>query len=168
MMIRRSIVSRLGTNKKFSSLSENIQIRLASRPVGMVTPNCFSIHREGIPRPSTDGDVLVEVSHISLDPAMRGWMNDAKSYIRPIAIGDVFRANGIGRVLESQNPQFAVGDFVVGGFGVQKYALMDAKSLPRAGVAKVDLSIATASQWLNILGMIQHIIWTPQLTAYLC
>jgi NADPH-dependent curcumin reductase CurA len=61
------------------------------------------------------------VLYLSLDPAMRGWMNEGKSYIRPVAIGEVMRAGGVGVVVESKSPRFAVGDHVSGGFGVQRY-----------------------------------------------
>ena len=68
-----------------------------------------------------DGQVLVKTLVLSLDPAMRGWMNDGKSYIPPVAIGEVMRAGGIGRVVASKDPAFAPGDVVSGLLGVQEY-----------------------------------------------
>ena len=69
-----------------------------------------------------DGEVLVKVTYLSLDPAMRGWMNDVRSYIPPVGIGEVMRAGGVGRVVELERARFAVGDYVVGLPGVQEYA----------------------------------------------
>jgi NADPH-dependent curcumin reductase CurA len=101
-----------------------------------------------------EGQILVEIQYLSLDPAMRGWMNEGKSYIRPVAIGEVMRAGGVGKVLTSKNPQFKEGDFVSGGFGVQQYALSDGK-----GVVKVDTRFAALPVYLSTLGM-------PGMTAY--
>jgi len=98
--------------------------------------------------------VLVKVSHISLDPAMRGWMNEGKSYIAPVEIGAVMRAGGVGEVVASRHPGFAVGDAVGGNFGVQQYAISDAK-----GLRKVDTKFAPLTTYLGVLGM-------PGMTAY--
>lgn len=86
----------------------NHQFRLAARPVGMPKSSDWNYTEEPVrdPRP---GEVLVKVLYLSLDPAMRGWMNEGKSYIEPVKIGDVMRAFGAGRVIASQNPGFAVG-----------------------------------------------------------
>ena len=99
----------------------NHQVRLAKRPEG--TPRATT----GTSPPSrsaepADGGVLVKTLSLSLDPAMRGWMNEGKSYIPPVEIGEVMRAGGIGRVVASRNPAFAVGDTVYGTLGVQEYA----------------------------------------------
>jgi NADPH-dependent curcumin reductase CurA len=85
---------------------------------------------------------------------MRGWMNEGKSYIAPVGIGDVMRAGAVGKVIASQNPGFAVGDHVVGMFGIQEYALSDGK-----GISKVDSRLAPLPVYLGTLGM-------PGLTAY--
>lgn len=100
------------------------------------------------------GEVLVKVQYISLDPAMRGWMNDVRSYVPPVALGDVMRAGGIGQVIASQDPRLAVGDTVTGGLGVQEYAVMNASWL-----TKVGPSLAPLPRFLGALG-------TPGLTAY--
>jgi NADPH-dependent curcumin reductase CurA len=100
------------------------------------------------------GELLVKILYISLDPAMRGWMNEGKSYIAPVGIGEVMRAGGVGRVIASANPSFAVGDFVVGVFGVQEYALSDGN-----GITKVDPRLAPLPVYLGTLGM-------PGMTAY--
>ena len=101
----------------------------------------------------------VKVLQLSLDPAMRGWMNEGKSYIPPVGIGEVMRAGGVGKVVASNNTAFAVGDHVAGGFGVQEYCMADEAGIKRMGLAKIDLRMGTLSQWLNALGM-------PGMTAY--
>jgi len=85
---------------------------------------------------------------------MRGWMNEGKSYIAPVGIGEVMRAGGVGRVLESKDPAFSKGDYVVGILGVQEYATVRAK-----GLTKVDPSVAPLPVFLGVLGM-------PGMTAY--
>ena len=131
----------------------NRQVRLAARPMGLPKPSDWKFTEEAVRDPA-EGELLVEVSHISLDPAMRGWMNDAKSYIRPVAIDEVMRAGGAGKVIASRHPDFKAGDLVAGSFGVQKYALSDGK-----GVRKVDTRFAPLSTYLGALGM-------PGMTAY--
>jgi NADPH-dependent curcumin reductase CurA len=90
---------------------------------------------------------------------MRGWMNEGKSYIPPVGIGEVMRAIGIGKVVASKNPKFSAGDPVSGGFGIQEYCLIDGKDIASRGLVKIDLRLGTPSQWLNALGM-------PGMTAY--
>jgi NADPH-dependent curcumin reductase CurA len=125
----------------------NHQFRLAARPVGMPKPSDWS-HTEETIREPRDGEFLVKILYISLDPAMRGWMNDAKSYIAPVGIGEVMRAGAAGRVTASKNAAYAVGDHVTGSFGVQEYAISNG-----AGVAKVDVSFAPLPVYLGTLGM---------------
>src|SRR3954471_1081544 len=96
---------------------KNHRFTLAARPVGMVKASDFAYEELDVP-PLGDGEVLVKVQYLSLDPAMRGWMNEGKSYIRPVGLGEVMRALGIGRVVESLHPRFAVGDHVQGTFGL--------------------------------------------------
>src|SRR5574337_2194813 len=134
-------------------MSSNRQIRLATRPVGMPKPSDWKLTEEPVPEPS-DGEFVVQVLPISLDPAMRGWMNDAKSYIPPVGIGEVMRAIGAARVIASKHPGFAVGDHVTGIFGVQEYATSNGMA-----VAKVDPALAPLPTWIGTLGM-------PGMTAY--
>ena len=140
-----------------SSLT-NRQYRLAARPVGLPKPSDWNFTTETVPEPA-DGQILVKVLQLSLDPAMRGWMNEGRSYIPPVGIGEVMRAGGVGKVVVSKNPKFAAGDHVGGGFGIQEYCLVDARDLPKVGLAKIDLRLGTLPQWLNALGM-------PGMTAY--
>jgi hypothetical protein len=127
--------------------SANHQVRLAARPSGLPKPSDWSFTEEPIPTPS-EGEFVVAVSYLSLDPAMRGWMNAGASYIDPVEVGDVMRAGAVGRVSASEHPGFAVGEHVYGAFGVQEYALSDGN-----GVAKVDPSLAPLPTYLGTLGM---------------
>ncbi|HEY0858478.1 MAG TPA: NADP-dependent oxidoreductase [Albitalea sp.] len=140
-----------------SSLT-NHQIRLAARPVGLPTRDNWRFTTEPVAEPA-EGGVLVKTLFLSLDPAMRGWMNDVKSYIPPVGIGEVMRAGGIGVVVASKNPSFAVGDHVNAGLGVQEYCLIPQGELKRSGIFKIDTRLGTPTQWLNVLGM-------PGMTGY--
>src|SRR5258707_13970619 len=131
----------------------NHQFRLAARPVGVPKASDWNYTEEPLAEPG-DGELAVKVLYLSLDPAMRGWMNEGKSYVPPVGIGEVMRAGAVGRVIASQNPGFAVDDHVVGMFGMQEYALSDGK-----GVNKVDPRLAPLPVFLGTLGM-------PGLTAY--
>ena len=136
----------------------NHQIRLASRPVGMPTAANWAATSEPVTEP-TEGGVLLKTLALSLDPAMRGWMNEGKSYIPPVAINEVMRAGGVGKVIASKNPKFAVGDYVSAGFGVQEYLNLPEAEIKRNGLVKIDLRVGSLTQWLNVLGM-------PGMTGY--
>jgi NADPH-dependent curcumin reductase len=125
----------------------NHQVRLAARPSGLPQASDWSFVEEPVPAPGA-GQFLVAVSYLSVDPAMRGWMNAGASYIDPVEIGDVMRAGAVGRVIASEHPGFAVGEHVYSAFGVQEYALSDG-----SGVFKVDPSLAPLPTYLSALGM---------------
>ena len=131
----------------------NHQIRLAARPSGLPTAANWQLTEEPVAT-AGEGQIVVKVLYSSLDPAMRGWMNEGKSYIAPVGIGEVMRAGGAGRVIESKNAKFTVGEFVAGMFGIQEYAVSDGR-----GVTKVDTSVAPLPTYLGTLGM-------PGMTAY--
>jgi NADPH-dependent curcumin reductase CurA len=131
----------------------NRYFKLVSRPVGMVNRDNFEFGSGPVPEPA-EGQFLVRNRYISLDPAMRGWMNEGKSYVPPVGIGEVMRAGAIGEVVATKHPKFPVGTTVVGIFGVQDYALSDGK-----GVQTVDPSLAPMPTYLGVLGM-------PGMTAY--
>ncbi|WP_096696386.1 NADP-dependent oxidoreductase [Polaromonas sp. AER18D-145] len=135
----------------------NHQVRLASRPVGLPTRDNWSFTTEPVAEPSPGG-VLVKTLYLSLDPAMRGWMNEGKSYIPPVEIGAVMRAGGVGKVIASNNPAFAVGDYVNAGLDVQEYCLIPEAQIKRSGMFKIDPRMGLTS-WLNVLGM-------PGMTGY--
>ena len=133
---------------------------MKARPVGLPTRDTWEFRNDPVPQSlSGADDILVQVKSLSLDPAMRGWLNDAKSYIPPVGIGEVMRASGVGEVVLSNNPRFPVGTNVAGGFGVQQYSTQTGSELKRNGVVKVDLKLASDTQWLNVLGM-------PGMTAF--
>jgi len=131
----------------------NKQLLFMNRPVGMVDENTWKLETNPIPE-IEDGELLIKNHYISLDPAMRGWMNDAKSYIEPVAIGDVMRAGSIGEVVASKNGKFEVGDTVTGWGGVQQYTKTNGE-----GHYKVDTSLAPMPTYIGALGM-------PGMTAY--
>jgi NADPH-dependent curcumin reductase CurA len=125
----------------------NHQIRLAARPVGLPDESSWELTEEPVPTP-VEGKVLVKVTHLSLDPAMRGWMNDVRSYIPPVGIGEVMRAGGVGQVVESRDPRFKEGDWVSGVPGVQEYAVLKADDL-----LPIDPGLAPPERWLGALGV---------------
>ena len=125
----------------------NHQFRLAARPVGLPRRSDWNYTEEPVRDPGP-GEVLVKVLFLSLDPAMRGWMNEGKSYIEPVKIGEVMRAFGAGRVIASNNPSFSVGDHVTGIFGVQEYAIGDGK-----GLNKIDTHMLPMPVYLSALGI---------------
>jgi NADPH-dependent curcumin reductase CurA len=131
----------------------NHQFRLAARPVGLPKPSDWSYTEEPVGEPA-EGQVLVEVLYLSLDPAMRGWMNETRSYIPPVGIGEVMRALGAGRVIASKHEKLAEGDLVTGLMGVQEYAL-----LPGDSLLKVDGDPSGLPVHIGTLGM-------PGMTAY--
>lgn len=128
-------------------MSTNTQIQLIKRPVGEPTASDFEIISNPRPEPSA-GEVLVQVLYLSLDPAMRGWMNEGRSYVAPVQLGEVMRALGAGRVIASQDPNFAEGDYVTGLTGVQEYVVAQGRELN-----KVDPSLAPLPTYLHVLGM---------------
>ena len=125
----------------------NRQFLLAKRPVGAATRETFTYQEVPVGEPQA-GQILVKNEYLSLDPAMRGWMNEGKSYIPPVGLGEVMRALGVGKVIASNNPGFAVGDYVNGALGVQDYFLGE----PR-GFYKVDPKLAPLPRYLSALGM---------------
>jgi len=129
-------------------VSASRQLRLASRPAGDVKPSDFELVSAEIPEPD-DGELTVEVTHISIDPAMRGWMNAGRSYVPPVEVGEVMRALALGRVIASRNPSYSVGEIVSGTFGVQEHAVSDGRGLV-AIPADGEIPIAT---YLGVLGM---------------
>jgi NADPH-dependent curcumin reductase CurA len=131
----------------------NTRVLLASRPVGLPKNEDWQIETVEVDQPG-DGEFLAEVLYISLDPAMRGWIKEGKSYVEPVGLGEVMRAGGVAQVIESRNPAFAVGDYVVGMSGAQKFWVSNGK-----GVKKVYPDLAPLPRYLGALGM-------PGMTAY--
>ncbi|MFY9610289.1 MAG: NADP-dependent oxidoreductase [Blastocatellia bacterium] len=131
----------------------NRQITLAARPVGFPKDSDFKLVESPVPTPK-DREFLVRVIYMSVDPYMRGRMNDAASYAAPVQLGEVMGGGAVGRVISSNNPDFRVGDIVEGPFGWQEFAVSNGQ-----GARKIDPSLAPISTALGVLGM-------PGLTAY--
>lgn len=129
------------------------RIVLASRPVGEPKPDNFRLEDYSVPAPG-DGQVLLRTVWLSLDPYMRGRMDDGPSYSAPVPIGGVMEGGTVCEVMASNNPGFAKGDYVLAHTGWQQYALSDGK-----GLRKVDPKIAPISTAVGVLGM-------PGMTAY--
>jgi len=132
----------------------NKQLLFVKRPEGEADASTWSLETNPIPE-IKEGEVLVQQHYVSLDPAMRGWMNEGKSYIEPMEIGSVMRAGSVGQVIQAKNhSEFEVGDFVVGYAGVQQYIATEGK-----GYYKVDPNLAPLPTYIGTLGM-------PGMTAY--
>lgn len=125
----------------------NRQFLLAARPQGMVKESDFQYHEAPLPEPA-DGQVLIRTRYISLDPSMRGQMENRADYVAPLQIGDVMRAGAVGKVVRSRHPDIAEGTLVSGALGMQDYALSDGRQPPlRSFPADVD-----PTQALGVLG----------------
>jgi NADPH-dependent curcumin reductase CurA len=134
-------------------MTTNRQALLKSRPFGLVTRENFDFHDAPLVEPG-EGEFRVKIEAVSIDPAMRGWMAEGKSYLPPVSLGDIMRAGAAGHIDASNHPKFKVGDAVSGMFGVQQYAISNG-----AMVAKLDENQATIERWIAGLGM-------PGMTAY--
>ena len=126
---------------------DNLRVLLASRPTGWVSEDNFRVETVPVPQPR-DGEVLVKNAFLSLDPYMRGRMNEGKSYAAKQEIGEVMIGGTVGEVVESRHPKFAKGDQVLGMLGWQQYGVSDGK-----GLNKVDASRVPLSAYLGVLGM---------------
>ncbi|MEV0531917.1 NADP-dependent oxidoreductase [Kitasatospora sp. NPDC050463] len=133
--------------------AENRQIRLARRPVGEVSPEDWEHVTEPAVAPG-EGLFAGRTRFLSLDPAMRGWLDDRPSYLPPVGLGEVMRAGSVVEITESNHPDFTIGDLVVGFFGVQEHVVSDGK-----GVLRIDPAVAPPSTFLGALG-------SPGMTAY--
>src|ERR1700738_1428117 len=120
------------TSREDSLDAVNHQIRLAERPVGLPEDSDWEFTEEPVAQPGDD-EVLVKIKYLSLDPAMRGWMNEGRSYVPPVQGGEVMRAVAAGEVIASNYSGLNPGDHVTGVLGVQEYATVSGKA-----VTKVD------------------------------
>jgi len=130
-----------------------LEIHLASRPDGYPAEENFAVAEVEVRHPA-DGEILVRNLYMSVDPYMRGRMNDVQSYTPPFQIGQPLDGGAVGEVVESNSPEFQVGDTVLHGLGWREYATVSADH-----AAKVDPDVAPISAYLGVLGM-------PGLTAY--
>jgi NADPH-dependent curcumin reductase len=131
----------------------NLQIVLASRPVGRPSPDNFRFVQSPLPRPG-EGQVLLKIRYLSLDPYMRGRMSAAKSYAAPVEIGQVMEGGTVAEVLESRHPDYAAGDIVLSHSGWQSYAVSDGSAVRKLNPQEAPITAA-----LGVLGM-------PGFTAY--
>ncbi len=131
----------------------NTRVCLQERPIGNIKKEHFSLIEAEIP-PLKEGEVLVKIEYVSLDPAMCGWMNEGTTYIRGVELGAVMRSFSAGTIIESKNPNFKKDDWVQGLLGVQQFAITDGKN-----ISKIQQQGFALSWYLGILGM-------PGLTAY--
>ncbi len=131
----------------------NRQVVLAARPTGAPKPSDFDLTETPMPAPG-GGEFLCRTIYLSLDPYMRGRMNDGASYAQPVPIGGVMEGGTVSSVIESNHADFAAGDIVVGRAGWQDYAVSDG-----TGMRKIDPKVAPLSTGLGVLGM-------PGMTAY--
>ncbi|WP_281991129.1 NADP-dependent oxidoreductase [Aquimarina aggregata] len=132
----------------------NKQLILKKRPIGIPDTTTWQLESNPIPEPK-EGEVLIQQHYISLDPAMRGWINEGKSYIEPVQINDVMRAGSVGKVIKANNhPKLKEGDFVTGWGGVQQYSVTNGDNW-----YPVDPKLAPLPMYIGTLGM-------PGMTAY--
>jgi len=126
----------------------NRQVIVKERPVGIPEAEHFEIVEAPVPGPQ-GGQILVRNIYLSVDPAMRGWVNAAANYLDPVPLGGVMRSFAVGRVVESRHPEYRVGDVVSGMFGWQDYAAVDESAVERK-VTETDLPISTS---LGVFGL---------------
>jgi len=131
----------------------NRQILLKRRPEGAPTLDNFELRESPVPKPG-EGEVLMRIRYLSLDPYMRGRMSALKSYAKPAAVGEPMVGGTVGDIVASHHPNYAVGDVVLGYGGWQEYALSNG-----TGLRKLDPKVAPISTALGVLGM-------PGMTAY--
>lgn len=130
--------------------TENRRFLLVKRPMGMPARDDFQLVREAVPR-APEGGMVVRNRFISLDPAQRGWMDDAPSYMPPIALGDPVRATTVGVVEESRNPDFSVGDWVLGLNAIEDFSVV----LPGGFTSRIDVGIVDRpSRYLSAVGAV--------------
>src|SRR5262245_30453922 len=130
-----------------------VRVVLASRPEGAPVPENFRIERRAIPTP-TEGEVLLKVRYLSLDPYMRSRMSAEKSYAAPVEIGGVMEGGTVAEVIDSRRPDFAAGDIVLSHSGWQTHALSKG-----GGLRKLDPAAAPVSTALGVLGMPGFTAW---------
>jgi NADPH-dependent curcumin reductase CurA len=131
-------------------MSTNRRYLLVRRPHGDPVPEDFSLIEEAIPEPAP-GSFIVRNHFASLDPAQRGWMDDAPSYMPPISLGDPVRATTVGIVHSSANPEFEVGDWVMGLNALEDYSVVD----PGGFTLPINVSgVASPSYFLSVMGAV--------------
>jgi NADPH-dependent curcumin reductase len=131
----------------------NQQVLLHKRPQGNISSTDFSVLQTEMPTPA-DGEILIKNEYVSIDPAMRGWMNEGTTYVAGVALNTVMRAFAAGTVVQSNHPKFKIGDAVQGLTGAQEFAVSNGQNIDAC-----NLALGPLSWHLGILGM-------PGMTAY--
>ncbi len=139
--------------------STNRQILLASRPVGMIRDECFRSETTPLPE-IRDGEALVRNIYLSIDPTIRGWLDDSESYLPPVQIGEVVRCGGVGEVVESKSPNYQPGDIVFGMIGWQEYSVagrdgQEMNVLPKGLPLTAALSVFGVTGMTAYFGMLE-------------
>ncbi len=132
-------------------MTMNRQVLLTERPVGIPQPHHFTVAANAVPEPGP-GQVLVRNAYLSVEPAMRGWVNDAPNYLPPVEIGAVMRSYAVGRVIASNHPDYQPGDAVAGMFGWQEWAAVDAIAIERRADHGVTAGLPLSAS-LGVLGL---------------
>ena len=134
-------------------MTEAMQIVLAKRPVGDVTPDCFRAETVTLPT-LAEGQILVRQRFLSLDPYMRPRMSELRSYVQPFTVDKPLTGGSVGEVVESRNADFAKGDWVIGLLNWATHTVHDGK-----GLRKIDPAAAPLSAYLGVLGMPSFTAW---------
>ena len=132
----------------------NRTVRLNERPNGLPEKKIWSFNEENFDLKLGDNQFIIKNEFVSLDPAMRGWLNDVRSYIKPVNVGDVMRAGTVGKIIKSNNKYYNEGDYVSGWGGVQDYTITNGENFQKINDDKVS-----KESYLGVLGM-------PGFTAY--
>lgn len=128
-------------------MSKNQKFTLVKRPAGMPDETHLKLEESDLPT-AGEGEVLLQTRHLSLDPYMRGRMNDSASYATPVGLGEVMAGEAVSEVLESRHPDLSPGDMVLGRTGWQTHSVARADTLYR-----IDPGLAPPSAWLGVMGM---------------
>jgi NADPH-dependent curcumin reductase CurA len=129
----------------------NRQLRLQSRPKGMLAPGDLQLAEAPLPS-LADGQALARIKYLSIDPTMRNWMADRHSYMPPVAIGEVMRSFGLAEVVESRHKEYGKGDKIVGLTGLQEYVIVDGTE-KRAFQKVPPVPFISDTAFLGVLGL---------------
>jgi NADPH-dependent curcumin reductase len=147
---------RLGAAGNFCAVRMNRQVVLAKRPVGMVTESCFETTQTPVPELG-EGEALLEVRYLGVDPTIRGWISERGNYMAPVGIGEVVRSNGVGVVVETNNPdEYPLGRAFMHLTGWQQYCVVQANPFPPITMVPENVEL------LDVLGVLGHV----GITAY--
>jgi NADPH-dependent curcumin reductase CurA len=136
-----------------TDVDQNRRFKLMRRPVGEPVAEDFALVAEPLPA-LAEGEFLVRNHYASLDPAIRGWLDDKPSYMPPVALGDPVRATTVGRVAQSRNPAFAEGQWVMGLNAIEEYSVVR----PGGFTSPIDADVVPPTHYLSILGAVGSLV----------